>query len=101
MTDPFLLSRDGKPARILVTNDDGIYAPGLAVLEKIARSLSDDVWVVAPESEQSGASHSLSLSNPIRMRELDERHFAVLGTPADCVLMAVRKVMPERPDLVL
>ena len=101
MTDSPLVSRDGRPARILVTNDDGIHAPGLAVLEGIARSLSDDVWVVAPESEQSGASHSLSLSNPIRMRELDDRHFAVLGTPADCVLMAVRKVMPERPDLVL
>ena len=101
MTEASLLSRDGKPARILVTNDDGIYAPGLGVLEKIARSLSDNVWVVAPESEQSGASHSLSLANPLRMRELDERHFAVLGTPADCVLMAVRKVMPERPDLVL
>jgi 5'-nucleotidase len=101
MAENPLLSRDGKPARILVTNDDGIYAPGLAVLENIARALTDDVWVVAPESEQSGASHSLSLSNPIRMRELDERHFAVLGTPADCVLMAVRKVMPERPDLVL
>jgi 5'-nucleotidase len=101
MTDTPLLSRDGKPARILVTNDDGIYAPGLVVMEKIARSLSDNIWVVAPESEQSGASHSLSLANPIRMRELDERRFAVLGTPADCVLMAVRKVMPERPDLVL
>lgn len=101
MAETPLLSRDGKPARILVTNDDGIHAPGLVVLENIARALTTDVWVVAPESEQSGASHSLSLSNPIRMRELDERHFAVLGTPADCVLMAVRKVMPERPDLVL
>lgn len=90
-----------RPMRILVTNDDGIYAPGLEVLEKIARKLSEDVWVVAPESEQSGASHSLSLASPLRMRELDARRFSVLGTPSDCVLMAVRKVMPEPPDLVL
>lgn len=101
MAEEPLLGRGGRPARILVTNDDGIYAPGLKVLEHIAHSLTDDVWVVAPESEQSGASHSLSLSHPIRLRELDGRHFAVLGTPADCVLMAVRKLMPEPPDLVL
>ena len=101
MADDPLLGRGGRPLRILVTNDDGIYAPGLKVLEHIAHALTDDVWVVAPESEQSGASHSLSLSHPIRLRELDGRHFAVLGTPADCVLMAVRKLMPEPPDLVL
>ncbi len=87
--------------RILVTNDDGINADGLVVLENIARSISDDVWVVAPEAEQSGASHSLSLSDPIRMRQIDDRRFAVKGTPTDCVLMAVHKAMPERPDLVL
>jgi 5'-nucleotidase len=87
--------------RILLTNDDGIYAPGLESLEKIARQISDDVWVVAPESEQSGASHSLSLADPIRLRKMDERRFAVLGTPTDCVVMAVRKIMPAGPDLVL
>jgi len=87
--------------RILVTNDDGIHADGLIVLENIARSISDDVWVVAPEAEQSGASHSLSLSDPIRMRQIDEKRFAVKGTPTDCVLMAVSKAMPQRPDLVL
>jgi 5'-nucleotidase len=87
--------------RILLTNDDGIHAPGLAVLERIARTLSDDVWVVAPETDQSGFSHSLSISEPLRMRQLDDRHFAVRGTPTDCVIMGVRKVMPEAPDLIL
>ena len=87
--------------RILVTNDDGIHADGLAVLEEIARSMSGDVWVVAPESEQSGASHSLTLSVPLRLRQIEEKRFAVSGTPTDCVLMAVSKVMPQAPDLVL
>ncbi|MDB5733973.1 MAG: stationary phase survival protein SurE, partial [Alphaproteobacteria bacterium] len=71
--------------RILVTNDDGIHSPGLAVAEKIARALSDDVWVVAPENEQSGASHSLTLTAPLRLRQIDERRFSVTGTPTDCV----------------
>jgi 5'-nucleotidase len=87
--------------RILVTNDDGIHAPGLEVLERIAATLSDDVWVVAPETEQSGASHSLTLSDPVRLRRLDERRFAVKGTPTDSVLMAVRNILPEQPHLVL
>lgn len=88
--------------RILLTNDDGIHAPGLKVLEKIARQLASDIWVVAPESEQSGASHSLTLSDPMRLRKISARKFAVQGTPTDCVLMAVRHVMAEAaPDLVL
>jgi 5'-nucleotidase len=88
--------------RILVTNDDGIHAPGLSVLENIARSLSDDVWVVAPETDQSGVSHSLSLNDPLRLREISPKHYAVKGTPTDCVIMAVRHIMAEcRPDLVL
>ena len=87
--------------RILVTNDDGIHAPGLAACEKIARALSDDVWVVAPETDQSGVSHSLSLNDPLRLREAGERAFAVKGTPTDCVIMGVRHIMPEKPDLVL
>ena len=87
--------------RILVSNDDGINAEGLTVLEDIARTLSDDVWVVAPEHEQSGASHSLSLSDPIRLRKIDDRRFAIKGTPTDCVLMAINEIMPEKPDLVL
>lgn len=88
--------------RILVTNDDGIHAEGLAILEQIARQLSDDVWVVAPETDQSGVAHSLSLSNPLRLRQIEEKRFAVQGTPTDCVIMAVRSVMAEmKPDLVL
>ncbi|MCT8997125.1 5'/3'-nucleotidase SurE [Chelativorans intermedius] len=87
--------------RILLTNDDGIHAEGLQVLERIARTLSDDVWVVAPETDQSGFAHSLSLSEPLRMRKIDERHFALRGTPTDCVIMGVRKVMDAPPDLIL
>ncbi len=88
--------------RILLTNDDGIHAHGLEVLEKIARQLSDDVWVVAPETDQSGVSHSLSLNDPLRMRELGPRHFAIKGTPTDCVIMAARYILKEgRPDLIL
>ncbi len=88
--------------RILVTNDDGIHAPGLKVLERIAQGLSDDVWVVAPETDQSGVSHSLSLNDPLRLREISPRHFAVKGTPTDCVIMGIRHVVREaRPNLVL
>jgi len=87
--------------RILITNDDGIHAPGLDVCETIARALSDEVWIVAPESDQSGVSHSLSLNDPLRLREVSERHFAVKGTPTDCVIMGVRHLMPALPDLVL
>ncbi|WP_439574932.1 5'/3'-nucleotidase SurE [Phreatobacter sp.] len=88
--------------RILVTNDDGIHAPGLVTAERIARALSDDVWVVAPETDQSGVSHSLSLNDPLRLREISERHFAVKGTPTDCVIMAVKHILAgEPPDLVL
>jgi 5'-nucleotidase len=88
--------------RILITNDDGIHAPGLKVLETIARTLTDDVWIVAPETDQSGVSHSLSLSDPLRLREVTPKHFAIKGTPTDCVIMGIRHLMKEtRPDLVL
>jgi 5'-nucleotidase len=88
--------------RILLTNDDGINAEGLRVLERIAGRLSDDVWVAAPEGEQSGASRSLTLAEPLRVRRLDERRFAILGTPTDCVMLAVTQLIPEpAPDLVL
>ena len=93
---------DLKGARILVTNDDGINAPGLKVLERIARKLSRDVWVVAPELEQSGAGHSLTLRRPLEVRRVRERRFAVDGTPTDCVLIAVNHLIEgRRPDLVL
>jgi len=88
--------------RILVTNDDGIRAEGLAVLEAIAGALSDDVWVCAPEAEQSGASRSLTLAEPLRVRRLEARRFAVLGTPTDCVMLAIQHLIDgERPGLVL
>ena len=88
--------------RILLTNDDGIHAAGLGVLEEIARALSQEIWVVAPETDQSGVSHSLSLNDPLRLREVGPRHFAVRGTPTDCVIMGSRYIMGEqRPDLIL
>ena len=88
--------------RILLTNDDGVHAPGLKVLEAIARQLSDDIFVVAPETDQSGVAHSLSLNNPLRLRQISARHFAIQGTPTDCVIMGVRKIMADaRPDLIL
>jgi 5'-nucleotidase len=88
--------------RILVTNDDGIDAPGLHALREVAGQLSDDVWVVAPETNQSGASHSLSMHEPLRLRSIDERAFAVRGTPTDSVIMGVRHILKDKlPDLVL
>ena len=87
--------------RILLTNDDGIFAPGLDVLERIARQFSDDIWIVAPSEEQSGAGHSLTLSRPVRLRQHGERRFSVSGTPTDAVMMALRSVMPAAPDLLL
>jgi 5'-nucleotidase len=88
--------------RILCTNDDGINAPGLEIIEKIAQELADDVWVIAPELDQSGVSHSLSLNDPLRLREVSPRHYAVRGTPTDCVIMGARHVLlQQQPDLVL
>ena len=87
--------------RILLTNDDGINARGLAALQKIAAELSDDVWTVAPETDQSGQARSLTLSQPLRVREVGERSFAVSGTPTDCVIMGVRSLVPEGVELVL
>lgn len=87
--------------RILLTNDDGINAPGLYVLEKIAAQLSDDIWICAPSEEQSGAGHSLTLTRPVRLRQHAERRFSVTGTPTDSVTMGLRKVLPGPPDLIL
>ena len=87
--------------RILLTNDDGIFAPGLEVLERIAARFSDDIWICAPAEEQSGAGHSLTLSRPVRLRQHDARRFSVSGTPTDSVMMALREVMPGKPDLIL
>lgn len=93
---------DLSKARILVSNDDGIHGPGLEVLERVAASLSDDVWVAVPETEQSGAGHSLTLHQPLRIREVEPRRFAIAGTPTDSVLLAVNHILTDRkPDLVL
>lgn len=88
--------------RILITNDDGINAPGLAALERIALALSDDVWICAPEYEQSGASRALTLDEPVRVRPIGERRFSTTGTPTDCVMLAIHELVKgKRPDLVL
>ena len=88
--------------RILITNDDGIHADGLDVCAAIGRALSDDVWVVAPEFDQSGVSHSLSLNDPLRLRAVGERRFAVKGTPTDCVIMGAKHLLKDRqPSFVL
>src|SRR6202012_3980217 len=78
---------DLSKARILLSNDDGIDAPGLKTLERALRKISRDVWGVAPEREQSGAGHSLTLRLPLRIRKLGPKRFAVDGTPTDCVLL--------------
>lgn len=88
--------------KILLTNDDGVNAQGLAVLRKIAAKLSDDVWVCAPDTEQSAASRGVSLHNPVRLRKLEDRVFSVSGTPTDSVIVAMKDLMPDSPpDLLL
>jgi 5'-nucleotidase len=89
-------------ARILISNDDSIHSAGIKALERIARALTDDVWVCAPETEQSGASHSLTIHRPLRARKYDDRHYSVDGTPTDCVMLAMNSLLQDRrPDLVL
>ena len=87
--------------RILLTNDDGVDAEGLAALERIARALSDDIWVVAPQEEQSGKGRGITLTEPLRVNRLGEQKFAVTGTPTDCVVLAFNGLLPGKPDLVL
>ncbi|HCK27185.1 MAG TPA: 5'/3'-nucleotidase SurE [Alcanivorax sp.] len=88
--------------RILLTNDDGIDAPGLKVAEDIAAQLAEEVWVVAPEHDQSGVGQGISLHTPLRVYHHGERRFAVSGTPADCVMFAMAEWFEEEaPDLVL
>ncbi len=90
-----------KPLRILISNDDSIYAQGIKVLERMARTLTDDVWVVAPLSEQSGAAHSLTLNRPLRVKQHGENHFSVDGTPTDCVMMALSQIMRSQPPTLV
>jgi 5'-nucleotidase len=97
----FIFPHSFHDARILISNDDGIHAEGLRVLTEVMQSLSNDVWVVAPETEQSGAGHSLTLHQPLRVRQLDEQRFAVSGTPTDCVLLAVQAILPKDKPISL
>lgn len=95
---PMDLSR----ARLLVTNDDGYHAPGIKLLERVACSLSPDVWVVAPEVEQSAASHAITLRRPLRVKAVGERQYTVDGTPPDCMVVAIARIMADhKPTLVL
>lgn len=102
MVAPAIAPRHSDAMRILLTNDDGVNAPGLAVLERIAGRFSDEVWVVAPTEEQSGAGHSLTLTQPVRLRRLAEKRFCVTGTPTDAVMMGLAWIMKDSPpDLIL
>jgi 5'-nucleotidase len=88
--------------KVLLTNDDGFDAPGLRTLTEVAEELAEEVWIVAPNYDQSGTSHSLSLHSPLRVSQKEERRYSVSGTPGDCVAMAVRHLMVSgRPDLIL
>ena len=88
--------------RILLTNDDGIHAPGLEILERLAAPIASELWIVAPSEEQSGAGHSLTLHTPLRIRKHGERRYSVTGTPTDAVMLALGKLMKGNwPDLIL
>lgn len=88
--------------RILISNDDGVHAPGIKALHEIALSLCDDVWVAAPESEQSGAAHSLTLRRPLRIRKISDKRYGIDGTPTDCIMLGVQKILKDlKPSLVL
>lgn len=88
--------------RILLSNDDGINARGMAVLETLARTISDDITVVAPAEEQSGKGRSLTLTEPVRLRRLGDKRYSVTGTPTDAVMVALAEVMKDaKPDLIL
>ncbi|MGB0683645.1 MAG: 5'/3'-nucleotidase SurE [Magnetovibrionaceae bacterium] len=91
-----------KGKRVLVSNDDGINAPGLKVLEKAVKGLGAEVWVSAPETEQSATGHSLTIRRPLRIRKVSGKRYAVDGTPTDAVLLGMKQVMTDRqPDLVV
>jgi 5'-nucleotidase len=87
--------------RVLLTNDDGWRGPGMSVMEEIAREIAEEVWIIAPDLDQSGVSMSITLHSPLRVHHMGENRLSVSGTPSDCVLLAVGELMPEMPDLVL
>ncbi|MUG09073.1 5'/3'-nucleotidase SurE [Commensalibacter melissae] len=86
---------------VLLTNDDGIDAPGLKILENIASKIAKTIWVIAPERDQSGTAQSISIHHPLRIMKKSNNHFAISGTPGDCVVMGIQEILPQRPDLVL
>lgn len=89
-------------ARVLISNDDGIHAPGLKIMEHIARAVCKEVWVVAPETEQSATGHSLTLRRPLRIHKISDKKYSIDGTPTDCILLAINEIMKDcPPDLVL
>mgnify|MGYP003326460922 FL=1 len=89
-------------SRILITNDDGIAADGIKILRRIANEFSNDVWVVAPEHEKSGASHALSFQNELTLKKYEDKSFSVNGTPSDCVAIGISNVLKDkRPDIIL
>ncbi len=93
---------DLSKARVLIANDDGIHSDGIKVLEEAIRKITPNVWVVAPENQQSAAGHSLTIHMPLRIKEYDENHVSVYGTPTDSVLMGIQKVMKGfEPHLVV
>ena len=83
-------------ARIMITNDDGYNSAGIMLLKEISEEFSNDVWIVAPEFEKSGASHALSFQNSLTLKKHDERVFSVNGTPSDCVVIGIQKVLKEK-----
>jgi len=85
---------------ILTTNDDGIHAPGLKILAKQSRTLGK-TFIIAPEHDNSAASHSLTMNRPLRVREIDENVYTINGTPTDCVTIGIGKILPQKPDLVI
>jgi len=85
---------------ILLTNDDGIHAPGLKILGEQSRELGETV-IIAPEHDSSAASHSLTMNRPLRVREIDKNVYSINGTPTDCVTIGIGKILEQRPDLVL
>lgn len=96
------IPKDLSKARILISNDDSIYAEGIKVLEEIVTKITPHVWVVAPENQMSAAGHSLTIHMPLRVKKYGERHYSVYGTPTDSVLFGAQVIMREfRPDLVL
>lgn len=101
-----VLLRDGRiipqKARVMICNDDGIYAPGLEALERVASELFDDVWIVAPDRQRSGAGHSLTMHRPLRITHVGPQRYSVDGTPTDAVMLGIKEIMESNPpDIVL